>query len=117
MMNWTPVIEDCAVEPSPPAASAGRDEEAVISSSRRPAEDEPVTLLIDALLGPARFQPGDRVRVRSYSCKKTTWTVVRRDFWHPDTEPAYMLAAGAGDDAHTRFAFDSDLEPVIGSHG
>ena len=117
MMNLTPVIEDCAVEPSPPAASAGRDEEAVISSSRRPAEDEPVTLLIDALLGPARFQPGDRVRVRSYSCKKTTWTVVRRDFWHTDTEPAYMLQAGKGEDAHTRFAFDSDLEPVIGSHG
>jgi len=72
-----------------------------------------VTLLIDALLGPARFKSGDRVQVKSYSCKKTIWTVVRRDFWHTDTEPAYMLTAGTGEDAHTRFAFDSDLEPVV----
>jgi len=72
-----------------------------------------VTLLIDALLGPARFQPGDRVRVKSYSRKQTVWTVVRRDFWHTDREPAYMLTAGHGDDAHTRFAFDSDLEHVV----
>ncbi len=72
-----------------------------------------MTLLIDALLGPARFQPGDRVRVKSYSRKQTVWTVVRRDFWHTDREPAYMLTAGHGDDAHTRFAFDSDLEHVV----
>ena len=71
-----------------------------------------MTLLIDAILGPARFQSGDRVRVKSYSCKKTVWTVVRRDFWHTDREPAYMLQAGKGENAHTRFVFDSDLERV-----
>jgi len=76
-----------------------------------------MTLLIDALLGPARFQPGDRVRIKSYSCKKTCWTVVRRDFWHTDREPAYMLTSGKGEDAHSRFAFDSDLEPATGNHG
>ena len=69
-----------------------------------------MTLLIDALLGPARFQSGDRVQVKSNSCKKMCWTVVRRDFWHTDREPAYMLTAGKGEDAHSRFAFDSDLE-------
>ena len=68
--------------------------------------------LIDALLGPARFKPGDRVRVKSFSRKQTVWTVVRRDFWHTDREPAYMLTSGTGEDANTRFAFDSDLEPV-----
>ena len=72
-----------------------------------------MTLLIDALLGPARFGRGDKVQVKSNSCKKTVWTVVRRDFWHTDREPAYMLQAGHGEDAHTRFAFDSDLERVV----
>jgi len=76
-----------------------------------------VTLLIDALLGPARFQPGNRVWVKSSTRKQTVWTVVRRDFWHTDREPAYMLTAGKGENAHTRFAFDSDLEPVARSYG
>ena len=72
-----------------------------------------MTLLIDALLGPARFHSGDRVRVKNSTRKQTVWRVVRRDFWHTDREPAYMLQAGRGEDAHTRFAFDSDLERVV----
>jgi len=71
-----------------------------------------MTLLIDALLGPARFRPGDRVRIKNHRGLTTRWTVVRRDFWHTDREPAYMLTSGTGEDANTRFAFDSDLEPV-----
>jgi len=69
-------------------------------------------LLIDALLGPARFKPGDRVQVKSSTRKQTVWRIVRRDFWHTDREPAYMLQAGKGENAHTWFAFDSDLEMV-----
>jgi len=65
-----------------------------------------MTLLIDTLLGPARFQPGDRVQIKNHR------GLTRRDFWHTDREPAYMLQAGKGEDAHTRFAFDSDLERV-----